>query len=160
VAALCRSYASHPEALEAVNSVLGSGVPGEDVLVLSGSPVRDAHREQVGEFGGTTEPGAPVGEFAGGAVPQGTSTGDFASEGAHRGGSFADTNREVITSYPDGVEQMHVTGHRRITRLLTDLGLDAATAKRDLETLHQGAVLVVVEVDDEGVDRVLALLER
>ena len=160
MAALCRSYASHGEALEAVNSVLGSGVPGEDVLVLSGSPVRDAHREQVGEFGGTTEPGAPVGEFAGGPVPQGTSTGDFASEGAHRGGSFADSDREVITTYPEGVEMMHVTGHRRITRLLTDLGLDHATAKRDLETLHQGAVLVVVEVEDEAVDPVLALLVR
>jgi hypothetical protein len=160
VAALCRSYASHAEALEAVNSVLGSGVPGDDVLVLSGSPVRDAHREQVGEFGGTTEPGAPVGEFAGGAVPQGTATGDFASEGAHRGGSFADTEREVVTTYPDGVEQMQVTGHRRITRYLTDLGLDEATAKRDLETLHQGAVLVVVEVDDQAVDQVLPLLAR
>jgi hypothetical protein len=62
VAALCRSYASHGEALEAVNAVLGAGIPGEDVLVLIGEPPRDAHEEQVGEFAGPTEPGAPVGD--------------------------------------------------------------------------------------------------
>ncbi len=116
-------------------------------------------KSQVGDFAGTTEPGAPVGEFAGGSVPQGTTTGTFAGEGG-RGGSFGDTDSEVITSYPDGVERMQITGHRRITRLLTDIGLDEATAKRDLGTLHDGAVLVIVEVGDEAVDQVLPLLER
>jgi hypothetical protein len=159
LAALCRSYGSHGEALEAVNAVLGSGVPGEDVLVLSGEAARDARKEQVGDFAGTTEPGAPVGEFAGGAVPQGSSTGSFAG-GEQRGGSFADTDREVITSYPDGVERMQIIGHRRITRLLTDIGLDEATTKRDLGTLHDGAVLVIVEVGEDAVGQVLPLLER
>ncbi len=46
---------------------LGAGIPGKDVLVLMGEPARDAHEESVGEFAGTAEPGAPVGEFA--AVP-------------------------------------------------------------------------------------------
>lgn len=159
MAALCRSYASHGEALEAVNAVLGAGVPGEDVLVLAGEPVRDARAEQVGEFAGPTEPGAPVGEFAGGPVPQGTSTGQFGGK-THRSGSFGDAEREVIASYPDGVERMQITGHRRITRLLCDLGMDEAMAKRDLETLRQGAVLVVVEVGEDAVDRVAPLLAR
>ena len=159
MAALCRSYASHGEALEAVHAVLGAGVPGEDILVLMAEAARDAHEEPVGEFGGTTEPGAPVGEFAGGPVPQGSSTGSFAG-GTHRGGSFADTDRDVVSSYPDGVERMRVTGHRRITRLLTDAGLDEATAKRDVDTLHRGQVLLLLEVAEDDADRVAALLER
>jgi hypothetical protein len=149
VAALCRSYASHGEALEAVHAVLGAGIPGEDVLVLMGEHARDAHEAPVGEFGGPTEPGGPV--------PQGAPTGAFAG-GEQRGGSFADADREQITSYPDGVERMRVTGHRRITRLLVDAGLDEATAKRDVDALHRGLVLVVVDVAEDDADRVAALL--
>jgi hypothetical protein len=158
VAALCRSYASHGEALEAVGAVLGAGIPGEDVLVLTGEPTRDAHEAPVGEFAGPTEPDAPVGEFAGGPRPRGSKTGAFAG-GEQRGGSFADTDRELLTSYPDGVEHMRVMGHRRVTRLLTDAGLDAATAKRDVDALHRGLVLVLVNLAEDDADRVAALLE-
>ena len=159
MAALCRSYASQGEALQAVNAVLGAGIPGEDVLVLIGESPHDVHEEQVGEFAGPTEPDAPVGEFAGGPVPRGSHTGAFAG-GEQRGGSFADTDRELLTSYPDGVERMRVLGHRRITRLLTDAGLDEATAKRDVDALHRGLVLVLVDVAENDTDRVAALLER
>ena len=159
MAALCRSYPSHGQALEAVHAVLGAGIPGEDVLVLMGEAARDAHQEQVGEFAGPVEPGAPVGEFAGGPSTEGSATGAFAG-GKQRGGSFADTDRELLTSYPDGVERMRVTGHRRITRLLMDAGLDDATAKRDVGALHRGLVLVLVDVSDDDADRVAALLER
>jgi hypothetical protein len=158
VAALCRSYASHGEALEAVQAVLGAGIPGEDVLVLMGEQARDAHEEQVGEFAGPTEPGDPVGEFAGPAQPQGSPTGAFAGEGERRGGSFADADRELLSSYPAGVERMQVAGHRRITRLLRDAGLDHATAKRDVDALHRGLVLVLVDVAEDDADRVAAVL--
>jgi hypothetical protein len=89
VAALCRSYDSHGEALEAVRAVIGAGIPGEDVLVLMAEHERDANIEPVGEFAGTIEPGAPVGEFAGAPRPQGSPEGEFAG-GQKRGGSFAD----------------------------------------------------------------------
>ena len=158
MAALCRSYASQGEALQAVNAVLGAGIPGEDVLVLIGESPHDVHEEQVGEFAGPTEPDAPVGEFAGGPLPRGSHTGAFAG-GEQRGGSFADTDRELLTSYPDGVERMRVLGHRRITRLLTDAGLDEATAKRDIDALHRGLVLVLVDVAEDDTDRVAALLK-
>lgn len=158
MAALCRSYATHGEALEAVNSVLGAGVPGEDVLVLMAEQARDAHQEEVGEFAGTTEPGAPVGEFAGAPQTQASSTGDFAG-GEHRGGSFGDTERDVFISYPEGVERLRVTGHRRITRLLVDAGLDHETAKRDVDSLHRGLVLVVVDLTDDNLGQVAGLLE-
>lgn len=158
MAAVCRSYATHGEALEAVNAVLGAGVPGESVLVLMGEQQRDAHQEPVGEFGGTVEPGAPVGEFAGPPQPEGSPTGAFAG-GAKRGGSFADSDREVLTSYPEGVERMRVLGHRRVRRLLRDAGLDEATAKADVERLHSGLVLVLVEADEGDVDRAAAVLD-
>jgi hypothetical protein len=158
VAALCRSYASHGEALEVVHAVLRAGISGEDVLVLMGEPARDAHQEQVGEFAGPVEPGAPVGEFAGGPSTEGSATGAFAG-GKQRGGSFADADRELLTSYPDGVERMRVTGHRRITRLLMDAGLDDATAKRDVDALHRGLVLVLVDVAEDDADRVAAVLD-
>ena len=158
MAALCRSYATHGEALEAVKAVLGAGVPGEGVLVLMAEQARDANQEEVGEFAGPTEPGAPVGEFAGPPAAQGSGTGAFAG-GAQRGGSFGDAERDVLTSYPDGVERMRVTGHRRITKLLVDAGLDHETAKRDVDALHSGLVLVLVDVADEDVDQVAALLE-
>lgn len=159
MAALCRSYVSHAEALEAVHAVLGAGIPGEDVLVLMGEAARDTHQEQVGEFAGPVEPGAPVGEFAGPPSTEGSATGAFAG-GKQRGGSFADADRELLTTYPDGVERMRVLGHRRITRLLRDAGLDEATAKRDVDALHRGHVLVLVDVAGDDTDRVAALLER
>jgi hypothetical protein len=159
VAAVSRSYDAHDDALTAVEAALSAGIPGEDILVISGSATRDAHEEPVGQFGGTTEPGAPVGEFAGDPVPEGTSTGDFAGGGQHRAGSFADTDSDVVTNYPDGVERMHVLGGRRITRLLEDAGLDEAAAKRDVEALHSGRVLVLVNVADTDSERVSVLLE-
>ena len=112
----------------------------------------------MGEFAGTTEPGAPVGEFAGPprrrVRPKANSPG-----GQKRGGSFADTERDLLMSYPEGVERMRVTGHRGRSRLLTDAGLDEATAKRDVDALHQGLTLLLVELPEEHVDRVVVVLE-
>ena len=54
---------------------------------------------------------------------------------------------------------MQVAGHRRIKQLLTDAGLDHATAERDVDALHQGRILVLVELAEDDADRVRALLE-
>jgi hypothetical protein len=159
VAALCRSYASHDEALQAVNAVLGAGIGGSDVRVLEGRPARDAHEEPVGEFGGTTGADAPVGSFAGAPHRQRDDTGAFAG-GKQRGGSFGDADREVVTTYPDGVQHMRVAGHHKVKELLTDAGLDEATAARDLAALHEGRVLVLVDVPEGDAARVQSLLER
>jgi hypothetical protein len=158
MAALCRSYTSHAEALDAVNAVLGAGIPGEGIRVLTGEPQRDAREEQVGEFAGPTAPDAPVGEFAGPSQPRGEGRGHFAG-GEQRGGSFADADREQVISYPGGVEHARVAGHRKVKRLLTDAGLDEATAERDVEALHAGRVLVLVEAPQVDAARVGALLD-
>jgi hypothetical protein len=158
VAALCRSYESHAEAREAVDAVLGAGIPGESVRVLTGEPPRDAREEQVGEFAGPTDPGAPVGEFAGGTHPQREGRGHFAG-GEQRGGSFADADREQVVSYPGGVEHARVAGHRKVKKILTDAGLDQAAAERDVDALHAGRVLVLVSAPEGDVERVGALLD-
>jgi hypothetical protein len=156
VAALCRSYASHAEALDAVNAVLDAGIPGEGVRVLTGEPQRDTREEKVGEFGGPTAPDAPVGEFAGGSHPQAHERGHFAGR-EQRGGSFADADREQVVSYPGGVEHARVAGHHKIKKLLTDAGLDEATAERDVNALHAGRVLVLVSAPEGEAERVTAL---
>lgn len=156
--ALCRSYTSHDEALDAVNAVLEAGIPGEGIRVLTGEPQRDSREEQVGEFAGPTAPDAPVGEFAGPSQPRGAGRGHFAG-GEQRGGSFADADREQVISYPTGVEHARVAGHRKVKRLLTDAGLDEATADRDVDALHAGRVLVLVEAPEGDAARVGALLD-
>jgi hypothetical protein len=158
MAALCRSYASHAEALDAVNTVLEAGIAGDGVRVLTGEPERDAREEQVGEFAGPTAPDAPVGEFAGPSQPRGAGRGHFAG-GEQRGGSFADADREEIMTYPGGVEHTRIAGHRKVKRLLTDAGLDEAAAERDVDALHAGRVLVLVEAREEETTRVGALLD-
>lgn len=162
MAALCRSYTSHAEALDAVNAVLGAGIAGECVLVLTGEPERDAREEQVGEFAGPTRPDAPIGDFAGGSHPQGQGQrqgqGHFAG-GDQRGGSFADADREQVIGYPGDVKHTRIAGHRKVKRLLTDAGLDEAAAERDVEALHGGRVLVLVEVREVDTARVGALLD-
>lgn len=152
MAALCGSFASHDEAAEAVNAVLNAGIPGAEVRVLTGEPRGDAREKPVGEFAGRTEPGEPVGDFAG-QHAEGHERGHFAG-GEQRGGSFADSDREQVISYPGGVEHTHIASHHEIERLLTEAGLDEAAAKRDLESLHAGRVLVLVEVPDGETGRV------
>lgn len=129
MSAFCRSYATHAEALPAVNALLD--VPAAQVRVLSGEPVRDARNGFVGAFAG----------------------------GEQRGGSFADADRDVVTDYPDGVERMRVAGHRSLKRLLTDAGLDEATAERDVRALHAGRILVLVDVPESDAGRVESLLD-
>ena len=157
MAALCRSYASHAEARGAVDAVLGAGISGDEVRVLTGQPEMDTREEPMGEFGGQTPPDAPVGEFAGGSHPEGHERGHFAG-GEQRGGSFADADREEVITYPGGVEHTRVAGHRKIKKLLTDAGLDEATAERDLDALHAGRVLVLVQAPEGEGERVGALM--
>jgi hypothetical protein len=116
------AYTSHDEASQAVEALLASGVPGDGIRVLMGEPARDARAEDMGAFAGD---GA-----------------------AQRGGSFADADREIETSYPGGIAHQRVAGHRRVKQLLLDAGLDEATAARDVEALHVGRILVLAQVQE------------
>jgi hypothetical protein len=144
-----------------VNAALDAGIDGSGVLVLSGEPPRDGRVAPVGAFAGDARGAAdvPVGSFAGVRHAHSDGMGAFAG-GVQRAGSFADADRELVTSYPEGVERMHVAGHRRVTKLLRDAGLDAATAARDIDALHAGRVVVLVDVaDDDEAARIGAVLD-
>jgi hypothetical protein len=140
----CSAYRTHDEASQAVSDLLAAGVPGNGIRVLMGEPARDARAQDEGAFAGTVAAGAAVGSFAG-AAARGEGVGAFAG-GTQRGGSFADADREIVTSYPEGVAKMDVAGHRRVRELLMEAGLDAATAARDVERLHEGRILVLAQV--------------
>jgi hypothetical protein len=138
--AQCSAYTSHEEASRAVASLLAAGVPGSGIQVLMGEPERDGRAEEMGAFAGAVAADAPAGSFAGAA---GDGMGAFAG-GSQRGGSFADADRDIVASYPDGIAQMHVAGHGRIKRYLMEAGLDEATAEKDVQALHTGLILVLV----------------
>jgi hypothetical protein len=137
----CSAYDTHDEASRAVADLLAAGVDGAAIRVLMGERERDASAEAMGAFAGAVPAGAPMGGFAGAREGMGGFAGDTAMQ---RGGSFADADRETVTSYPDGIAQLRVAGHARIKRYLMEAGLDEATAERDVEALHLGRVLVLV----------------
>jgi hypothetical protein len=153
MAVVCRTYAADQDARSAVEALLAAGVPGDRIQVLMGEPEHDSRVEHHGSFaeaaGEEAVGDAPVSDFAGQEHPRGAGRGTFAGEaGLRRGGSFADADREVITSYPGGIQEQHVTGHAEVRRLLLDAGLDKKTADRDVDALHAGRVLVVAEIGD------------
>ncbi len=155
---LCRAYTSHDQARRAVDALLAAGVPGTGLRVLTGERTRDVRDEQVGEFAHTVGPDAPVGTFGGTAAHR-PAAGAFACDGEQRGGSFADADRDLVITFPEGVEHMRVAGHRSLHRLLVDAGLDGETAARDVEALHAGRILVLADAGALDPARAAALLD-
>jgi hypothetical protein len=156
MAVICRTYASHDEARRAVRAVLGAGVPDTAVRVLAGQPQRDSRGEPEGEFAGTTAPDDVVGDFGGPGHRRDEGGGAFAESAAEqRGGSFADADRESISTYPNGVEHVQAASHDHVRRVLSDAGLDARTTERDSERVLDGGVVVLVEAAgrDDGAVR-------
>ena len=139
----CSAYVSHEEAAKAVADLMAAGVPGDGIRVLMGEPERDVRAEDMGAFAGAVAADAERGGFAGARSGMGSFAGNGAS---HRGGSFADADREIETSYPAGIAHQRVAGHKRIKQLLLDAGLDEPTADKDVEALHMGKILVLAVV--------------
>jgi hypothetical protein len=150
VTVLCRAYDIHADAQRAVDALLGAGVPTDGLRVLMGEPERDARAEVEGEFAGAAAPAARVGAFAGSHARVeggGTFAGDASMQ---RGCSFADVDRDLVTTYRDGVAHMQVAGHRDLRGLLERAGLDRETAERDVAELHHGRVVVLVDAGDDA----------
>jgi hypothetical protein len=157
VTVLCRAYDTHDDAQRAVDALLGAGVPTAGLRVLMGEPGRDARAEVEGEFAGAAAPDARVGAFAG-SHARASGGGTFAGDASmQRGGSFADVDRDLVTTYRDGVAHMRVAGHRDLLGLLQSAGLDRETAERDVAELHRGRVVVLVDAgsDVEAVEAAL-----
>jgi hypothetical protein len=161
MAVVCRAYTTHADARGAVEVLLAQGMRGTDLRVLMGERPRDARTAPEGEFASTVAPEGVVGGFGGAGHRHDEGAGAFAgAAGARRGGSFADADRETVTSYPDGVERVEVAGHRHVRRMLREAGLDEQTVDRDAEALHDGRTLVLADVGDRDAGEVGALLDR
>ena len=161
MAVICRSYSDEPEARRAVDALMGLGIEGGQIRVLMGELPHDVREEPAGSFGGELSPEHEVGEFAGPPHESEEGAGTFAGSSAgRREGSFADADRETVTSYPAGVERQHVASHHALRELLVGAGLDAATAERDIAQLHEGRVFLVADVGDRDEANVDAALAR
>jgi hypothetical protein len=158
--ALCKAYSNTADADRAVQTLLASGVPGEDVRLLMGAELHDARREAAGGFGGAVAADAKVGAYAGEGRERRAATGSFAGESAAGGeGTFANADRDVVVTHSDGREQVRVAGHHKLKELLVDAGLDEPTAETDVRALHDGRVLVLVTLGAVSEDRARELLE-
>ena len=158
--ALSKTYPTHDAATVAVVALTAIGVPQDQIRVLRGAPRRDVREEQVGEFAGTVGPDAPVGSFGDVEHPRSDPRSDFASTGgAGRVGTFADADRDTVTTFEDGVRRMEITGDHDVEAILRDAGLDAAAAEEGVRALHDGWALVLVREPSDP-DRVRSTFDE
>jgi len=138
----CSAYATDAEAHAAVERLLEGGTPGARISVLTGRLEHDHRDDRPGSFAGN---GGAVGAFAGATGSSADAMGAFANGGAdERRGGFGDIDRDLITTYRDGVRRVHVASHRELEHVLAGAGLDAGAVAADVASLHHGRVLVLV----------------
>jgi hypothetical protein len=146
---LCRSYPSEHDAHDAVDRLMAAGIAGAAIHVLMGETAHDSRDEPVGGYAGsTTADTAVVGAYAGAAHSTRSAMGTFAGDADdQRRGGFDDVDRETVTTYAADVKRTRIVSHHNLEKMLVDAGLDDATAKADVEALHEGRVLVLVRSD-------------
>jgi hypothetical protein len=147
MATLCRAYTTEQDAHAAVDRLLSGGVSSAEVQVLMGDAIHDLRDAPVGSFAGTsTANGETVGSYAdvghSGREAMGTFAGD--AEEQRRGG-FRDVDRETVTTYRADVKRVRIASHHNLKQMLLEAGLDEATAASDVEALHHGRILVLVQ---------------
>jgi hypothetical protein len=128
--------------------------------VLIGEAIHDGREAPVGVFAGTTTAAqATVGSYAdvghSGREAMGTFAGD--PDGQRRGG-FSDVDRETVTTYRADMKRVRVASHHNLKKMLVDAGLDEATATSDVEALHRGRVLVLVQ-SGRALDEIAAVID-
>jgi hypothetical protein len=160
MATLCRAYITEQDAHAAVTRLLSAGVAGGEVHVLMGEALRDSRDARDGSFAGTTTADAQtVGSYAGAAHSGRQAMGTFAGDAdEQRRGGFRDVDRETVTTYGADVKRVRIASHHNLKRMLLDAGLDEATATSDVEALHRGRVLVLVQ-SAMALDEIAALID-
>jgi hypothetical protein len=147
MATLCRAYSSEQDAHAAVDRLLRAGVPGAEVQVLMGDAIHDSRDAPAGGFAGaTTADAETVGSYAGARHSPRAAMGSFAGDpDEQRRGGFSDVDRETVTTYAADVKHVRIASHHNLKKMLVDAGLDEATATSDVDALHHGLVLVLVQ---------------
>jgi hypothetical protein len=156
---LCKAYDSTTDAERAVADLLAAGVPGDHVRLLMGAEIHDARREARGRFSGSVAPDERVGAYAGEGPERSALRGSFAASDGAGEGSFANAERDVVVTQHQGDERARVTGRRELKQLLMEAGLDDATAEADVDALHAGRVVVLVQIGAIAKDEARALLD-
>jgi Kef-type K+ transport system membrane component KefB len=138
----CSSYATDAEAAAAVEQLLADGMPPARISVITGRMTQDHRVERVGAYAGEA---MTVGAFAGMNGSTADDMGSFASgAGDQRRGSYADIDRDEITTYENGVRRVHIASHHELAKRLSETGLDADAVAADVAAVHGGRVLVLV----------------
>lgn len=146
---VCRTFASEADAVRVIEALRAEGVPGSRIRMLQGNRGFDGRVELVGGFAGPVAPADPVGTFAGVTHPRWMAAGGFAGDpNRQRQGSFADTDRDVITSWNARGAHERITGDRALQRLLEASGHEPSDARQLIAGLHQGRVAVLAELED------------
>jgi hypothetical protein len=145
VSVLCSTHTSVDEARAEVDRLLAAGRGGDEIRVLSGSHAHDHAADAVGRFAGGATSEARVGAFAGAQHTTAEPRGSFAGDAElRRRGAFGDLDRDTVATYSGGVRHVRVASHRDLHAMLIDAGLDAETARADVQALHDGRVVVLV----------------
>ena len=159
MATLCRAYTSEQDADAAVDRLLAAGIAGADIRVLMGEALHDSRDAAVGTFAGTGPEAETVGAYAGMAHSGREAMGAFAGDAdVQRRGGFDDVDRETVTTYAADVKRVRIASHNNLEKMLLDAGLDEATARADVDALHRGRVLVLVE-STMGLDRIGGVID-
>ena len=125
-----------------------------------GHAIEDARDAPIGTFAGTTTADAQtVGSYGNIARSGRGAMGTFAGDpDKQRRGSFGDIDRDTVTTYQSGVKGTRIASHHRLKKLLVDAGLDQATAGADVDALHAGRVLVLVQ-SESALDDIAAVID-
>jgi len=160
MATLYRTYKSTHDAKNAIERLLSAGVPAIRIELIMGHAVEDARDAAIGTFAGTTIADAQtVGSYANVAHSGREAIGTFAGDpDRQRRGSFGDVDRDTVTTYRAGVKRTRIKSHHGLEKILVDAGLDRATAAADVEALHAGRVLVLVQ-SESALDDIAAVLD-
>ena len=160
MATLYRAYTSTHDAENAIERLLSAGVPAIRIELIMGHAVQDARDAPIGTFAGTTTADAEtVGSYGNIAHSGREAMGTFAGDpGKQRRGSFGDIDRDTVTTYQAGLKRTRIVSHRRLKKILVDAGLDQATAAADVDALHAGHVLVLVQ-SDSALDDIAAVID-
>jgi hypothetical protein len=160
MATLYRAYTSTHDAENAIERLLSAGVPAIRIDLIMGHAVEDARDAPTGTFAGTTTADAEtVGSYANIAHSGRAAMGTFAGDpDKQRRGSYGDIDRDTVTTYQSGVKRTRIASHRRLKNILVDAGLDQATAAINVDALHAGGVLVLVQ-SESALDEIAAVID-